>query len=497
MKTTAKQLQTPATTPETTPTTSTIPRPSDGRLEDILALVARAGQQSQPKHPEVNAGVVIDQPASASVTSASVTSAPEDGGSIPNAGSSSLKLAWLTTEYPKASHTFVRRELEAVEQSGHSVERFSIRPGGPIADPADVREASKTHYLLQQSLLTHAICVLSLLLKRPVRVLQAVIASWAMWKVSNRGFVRHAAYFVEACTLCVLLQRKQVQHVHVHFGKNAADVARLSFILGGPGYSMQIHGPGEFDNPAGFSLGPKVADSRFTTAITSYATAQLRRWTEQQYWHKLKVIRCGVNDVFLNAGSLLTKDVPQFVCVGRLTAQKGQLLLLESIAQVVRAWRPDVRLVLAGDGEMRNVIEARIHELGIEQQVSISGWIGEHQVRDLIMQSRAMILPSFAEGLPVAIMESFALRRPVISSCITGVPELVEQHKNGWLVIAGDANGTAAAILDCLQTPLDRINEMGQHGRSRVVANHDVRVEASRLVELFQQHVVVDQKHVS
>ena len=405
-----------------------------------------------------------------------------------------LKLAWLTTEYPKASHTFVRRELEAVEQLGHSVERFSIRPGGPIADPADVREADKTHYLLQQSLLTHTISVLRLLLTRPVKVIKAIRASWAMWKVSNRGLVRHAAYFVEACTLCGLLQRKQVQHVHVHFGKNAADVARLAAILGGPSYSMQIHGPGEFDNPAGFSLGPKVAESLFTTAITSYATAQLRRWTDQQHWHKLHVIRCGVNDVFLNAAAPLTTDATQFVCVGRLTAQKGQLLLLESIAQVVRAGRPDVRLVLAGDGEMRNVIETRIRELGIEQQVRISGWIGEQQVRDLILQSRAMILPSFAEGLPVAIMESFALGRPVISSCITGVPELVEQDKNGWLVIAGNADRTATAILDCLNTSLQRINEMGQHGRSRVIASHDVRVEVSRLADLLQQHIGAGEK---
>lgn len=400
-----------------------------------------------------------------------------------------LKLAWLTTEYPKASHTFVRRELEAVEQLGHSVERFSIRSGGPIADPADIREAKLTTYLLQQSPIVHALSVLQMLVFRPLRFMKALQISWQMYGVSGRGVVRHVAYLVEACTLTVLLKRRKVQHVHVHFGKNAADVARLMHCLGGPTYSMQIHGPGEFDNPAGFSLGAKVADSLFTTAITGYATAQLRRWTPLAHWNKLNVIRCGVNDFFLNSGRPLNHDSRQFVCIGRLTAQKGQLLLLDAIAEVVQSGHSDVRLVLAGDGEMRSAIEARVAELGIQNQVKITGWVTEQQVCDLLLDSRAMILPSFAEGLPVAIMEAFALGRPVISSTITGIPELVQHQQNGWLVVSGDAQQTAASIVECLGTPLERINSMGQHGRLLVLERHDVNKESARLAQLIQQHV--------
>lgn len=399
-----------------------------------------------------------------------------------------VKLAWLTTEYPKASHTFVRREVEAVEQLGYSIERFSIRPGGPIADPADIREAEQTTYLLQQSALFHAFCFLRILLCRPLRFLRAIRNSYQMWKVSGRGFVRHTAYLVEAATLTILLQRRRVQHVHVHFGKNAADVARLMHDLGGPTYSMQIHGPGEFDNPAGFSLGEKVADSLFTTAITKYATAQLRRWTKLEHWNKLNVIRCGVNDFFLNSGRPLNHDSTQFVCIGRLTAQKGQLLLLDAIAEVVQAGRKDIRLVLAGDGEMRSAIESRIAELQIQEQVNITGWVSEQQVCDLLLESRAMILPSFAEGLPVAIMEAFALGRPVISSTITGIPELVQHKQNGWLVVAGDSAQTAVSIQECLNTPLDRLNAMGQDGRERVLQNHDVSKESAHLAELIEQH---------
>lgn len=251
---------------------------------------------------------------------------------------------------------------------------------------------------------------------------------------------------------------------------------------------MQIHGPGEFDAPRAFSLGAKVADSLFTTAITSYATAQLKRWTSYAHWDKLHVIHCGVNKSFLQDATPLATDSKQFVSIGRLTAQKGQLLLVDAVAEVVRQGH-DIQLVLAGDGEMRQIIEQRIATHGIGQHVRITGWIGEQQVRELLRESRAMVLPSFAEGLPVAIMEAFALERPVISTLITGVPELVQQGANGWLVTAGDRDHLVSALLDCLQTTLSRIREMGAHGAACVRENHNAAKEAEKLAALLQQYV--------
>lgn len=399
-----------------------------------------------------------------------------------------VRLAWLTTEYPKASHTFVRREILALERLGHQIERFSVRDGGPVVDPADIREAAKTTYLLQQPWHRHVFSVLWMLVLRPLRFLRAARVTFRTWRQSHRSLLRHIAYLVEAATLCRLLQSRRVQHVHVHFGKNAADVARLSWYLGGPTYSMMVHGPGEFDAPASIDLGGKVQDSLFTAPITSYAQAQLQRWTPYADWNRLEVVHCAISDDFLSAGQPLLDDSVQFVCIGRLTAQKGQLALLDAVAQVLRAGH-NMRLVLAGDGEMRSVLEERIASHGIQDAVQITGWIGEQRVRELLLESRAMVLPSFAEGLPVAIMEAFALGRPVISSAITGIPELVSHGKNGWLVIPGSVSDLAAALVDCLQTSVPMLNAMGANGRERVREQHLASTEAKKLSAILHRRL--------
>lgn len=399
-----------------------------------------------------------------------------------------MQLAYLTTEYPKASHTFVRRELRALEDLGHDILRVSVRGCDAVVDPADLEEAQQTKILLGSDKLPLIMGFLKMLVFSPRKLARATRMTIAMWSCSNRNWIRHLAYLVEATKFYQLTKKHGIEHVHVHFGKNAADVARLAKSMGGPTYSMTIHGPGEFDAPVGYSLGAKVEDSEFTAAISHYGTAQLRRWVHHQHWNKLNVIRCTINDEFLSQRQPLETDTNQFVCIGRLTPQKGQLLLVEAVAMLVEQG-VDVRLVLAGDGEIRDVLEQRIRTLGIQEQITITGWIGEADVRRHLLESRAMVLPSFAEGLPVAIMESLALGRPVISTCITGIPELLKDGANGWMITAGCVEDIARAMKEAVETPLSRINEMGVTGNARVVEQHLAETEAAKLEALLLEHV--------
>lgn len=399
-----------------------------------------------------------------------------------------MQLAYLTTEYPKASHTFVRRELRALEDLGHDILRVSVRGCDAVVDPADLEEAQQTEILLGKDKLPLITGFLKTLVFSPGKLARAVRMTIAMWSCSNRNWIRHMAYLVEATRFYQLSKRHGVEHVHVHFGKNAADVARLAKCMGGPTYSMAIHGPGEFDAPVGYSLGAKVEDSEFTAAISHYGTAQLRRWVRHQHWNKLNVIRCTISDEFLSQRQPLENDTNQFVCIGRLTPQKGQLLLIEAVALLAQQG-VDVQLVLAGDGEIRDVLEQRIRTLGIQEQITITGWIGESEVRRHLLESRAMVLPSFAEGLPVAIMESLALGRPVISTCITGIPELLRDGANGWMITAGCVEDIARAMKEAVETPLSRINEMGVTGNARVKEQHLAQTEAAKLESLLLEHV--------
>ncbi len=412
-------------------------------------------------------------------------SSPEESPQPPQAVRK-MKLAYLTTEYPKASHTFVRRELKALESRGHDIVRVSVRRCDAVVDPADVQEAAKTINLLGESRRELLGSFLKVLFTRPRNFARAARKTLALWQCSNRGLIPHVAYLVEACKLFLKLQQQNVEHVHVHFGKNAADLALLVKCLGGPSYSMAIHGPGEFDAPVGYALGPKVEGCTFAAAISHYGAAQLRRWVPLNHCHKLHVIRCTINDDFLSQYQPQTVDTNQFVCIGRLTPQKGQLLLVEAVAQLV-AQGVDVKLVLAGDGDIRDIIEQRISELGITNNVQITGWIGEADVRRHLLESRAMVLPSFAEGLPVAIMEAMALGRTVISTCITGIPELLKHKENGWMITAGCVEDIAAAMKEALNTPLAELNNMAKAGHDRVRQQHLAETEAAKLEALLLQ----------
>jgi glycosyltransferase involved in cell wall biosynthesis len=108
-------------------------------------------------------------------------------------------------------------------------------------------------------------------------------------------------------------------------------------------------------------------------------------------------------------------------------------------------------------------------------------------VRDEILAARALVLPSFAEGLPVAIMEAMALRRPVLATYISGIPELITNGKEGWLFPAGSVDDLAAAMRECLEASVSEIAHRGAQARERVLTRHDIHEEAKKLAELFRE----------
>ena len=258
----------------------------------------------------------------------------------------------------------------------------------------------------------------------------------------------------------------------------------LVHALGGPDWSFTVHGPEEFDKPQFIGLGEKIRRCSFVVAISSYTRSQLYRWAEQQYWPKVQVVHCGLEAHISPDPQLAVPLARRLVCVGRLCEQKGQLLLVEAAHRLV-AQGVDFELVLAGDGEMRGAIEALITRHNLQDSVRITGWISGEQVRDEILAARALVLPSFAEGLPVVIMEAMALRRPVISTFVAGIPELVQTGEHGWLVPAGDVEALMHAMQVCLDTPADVLNRMGEAAHERVLARHSVDPQAAQLAKLF------------
>lgn len=397
-----------------------------------------------------------------------------------------MRLAYLTTAYPEVSHTFIRREILELERRGHEVLRLSVRPPtSRLVDPRDLAEQPRTEVLLARPAAI-ARAVLANLLARPDRFLRALATTLAMSRTSERGLLRHLAYLAEACRVRDRVVAQGSEHLHVHFGTNAAAVGRLARILGGPPFSVTMHGPDEFDAPVALSIADKIHEAAFTVAISHFGAAQLRRWSRPADWDRIEIVRCTIGDEFEKPAGPIPTDSVTFTCVGRLSAQKGQLLLIDAFADLV-ATGADARLVLAGDGELRGAIEARIAARGVGDRVTITGWVDAERVRELLRASRALVLPSFAEGLPVVILEAFALGRPVVTTFVAGIPELVEPGRSGWLVPAGAQAPLVGALREVLAAPSTALDAMGAHGRTRVLAEHGTAGQVDVLEALFQR----------
>ena len=403
------------------------------------------------------------------------------------AGSSHTSIAYLVNQYPKISHSFIRREIQAIEEQGFEVLRLAMRGwDGKLVDAADIDERSRTRYLLKGGVLPLLLALCGTLLLRPVKFLRALQLATRMSRRSDRPLSVHVAYLAEACAVLWRLRSTAVRHVHAHFGTNAAEIATLLRALGGPTYSFTVHGPEEFDKPEGLHLATKVQNASFVVAISSFGASQVRRWVKHAEWPKIRVVRCGVDEGFLGYDGLPRPDGNRLVCVGRLCEQKGQLLLVMAAAELARRGQ-DFTLVLAGDGDMRAEIESLVDRYNLTARVRITGWLSSEGVREEILASRALVLPSFAEGLPVVIMEAMALRCPVVSTFVAGIPELVIPGETGWLVPAGDVAQLVDAIQAVLQMPETEIAAMGRRGRQRVAALHSATREARRLAEYFRE----------
>lgn len=396
-----------------------------------------------------------------------------------------LRVAYLVNQYPKVSHTFIRREILALERQGVTVLRFSIRGwDAEVVDPLDHAEKAQTRYVLKDGLGPLAAAVVTNVLRRPGAVWTALKAALAMSRRSVRSWPYHLIWLAHACRLRLWLEGENVSHLHAHFGTNSADVAHLLCLLGGPSYSFTVHGADESDNARVLSFPRKTAAARFVVTVSSYTRAQLMRVLPAVDWPKLKVVHCGLDEGFFAETPAELPAEPVLLCIGRLCAEKGHLTLLEAFAKLDR---PGVKLVFAGDGEFRALIEARIRDLRLEGRVQITGWIGSDEVRRLITQATIVVQPSLMEGLPVVLMEAMAQGRAVISTYIAGIPELVEAGRTGWLVPAGEIDSLAAAMDSALSMPHARLDEMGRAGMARARARHHIDTEAAKLAALFAE----------
>jgi glycosyltransferase involved in cell wall biosynthesis len=408
-----------------------------------------------------------------------------------------VKLAYLTSAYPAISHTFILREVEALRRRGLDITTFSIRraPAEQILSEADRAAAATTVPILPPRwgllLATH----LGLLLRAPGAYFSTLRAALALAPPGLRGRLWQLFYFVEAVVLWKECRRRGIKHIHVHLANAAADLALIAARLGSAlegketwSWSFTMHGPTEFYDLRHFRLPEKVKEAAFVVCISDFARSQLMGLSDPEAWDRLHVVHVGIPvDQFTplpnSNGNGRPAPDPTILYVGRLVPEKGQAVLLEAVARMRDEGR-DVRVKLAGEGELRPHLEELCQEAGIDDRVTFLGPVSQERIRDLYAEAAIFCLPSFAEGVPVVLMEAMAMGLPVVTTRIAGIPELVEDGVGGVVVAPGRADELAGRLAALLDDP-ERRSELGSGGRRKVLAEFDAEGSAARMHDLF------------
>ena len=396
-----------------------------------------------------------------------------------------LKVGYLTGEYPRTSDTFIQREVAALRAGGTEVDTFAVRRPGPehLTGPEQREGQASTTYLLELAkspalLKAHA----TALIRQPGKYFQGLRLAWETKRPGINGTILQLVYFVEAVVLADELSKRKITHLHNHFGDSSCTVAMLTAAVSGIPYSFTLHGSAIFFEAHTWQLGTKLDRAAFCSCISNFTRSQAAIFAKAETLERLHVVHCGVEPDRLVPVTHEGQANAMFF-VGRLVEAKGLGVLFTAMAELVPS-RPELMLTIVGDGPDRQKLERKAAALGLTEHVKFVGSKSQAEVAELLATAEVFVLPSYAEGVPVVLMEALGSGVPVVASFVGGVAELVEDGVNGFLVAPGDPEALVNRLSQVLDDGELRAS-MGAAGREKVVTNFDSRLEAGRLATLL------------
>ena len=398
------------------------------------------------------------------------------------------RFAYLVSQYPATSHTFLLREIRALRASGFDLMVVSIRPADRAPDlltPEEREEWSLTRVVKTFPLLRIGVIQLRVFLARPAAYLRGLasaarMAGWNLPKLAS-----HVAYFAEAVVAGHWMWQEGHRNLHSHFSSTVALLASRVFPLR---LSLTIHGSDEFIDPEGFRMAEKVAASSLVCAISQFGRSQIMRFSDPRDWDKIKVLPLGVDpELYSPRPFRADPEVFEIVSVGRLAPVKGFPVMLAAVEQLIRDGRR-LRLRLAGDGPQRNALAAEIEKRGLAPHVRLEGSLNSDGILRLYRETDIFAQSSFAEGVPVVLMEAMAMEIPCVATRITGIPELIQDGVNGLLVTPSDINELACAISRLMDDPELR-RRLGAQGRLQVLERYNLKRNVAAQAETFRQYL--------
>jgi glycosyltransferase involved in cell wall biosynthesis len=403
----------------------------------------------------------------------------------------SRRVAYLISRYPAVSHTFILREVRQLRECGMHIETASINPPDmrPEAMPAaEAEEAARTYYVKQHGVAGAVAAHIFALATRPGDWMRGLLYGVTMGGTDVRRVLAGMAYFTEALMVGRWMRRNRLSHLHVHFATAAANVGLYVKKVFGFSLSLTVHGPDEFDNVNAQWLPEKISCADFIFCIGRYARSQVMRLSAQEQWAKFEVAPLGVDPKRYAQKARVKGAGPfQILCVGRLAPAKGQHILVQA-ASILRDAGHEFCITMVGTGPDEAGLKRAVAKAGLDRQVIFTGALNQDQVRALYAKTDAFALPSFAEGIPIVLMEAMASSIPCVTTRITGIPELIRNASEGLLVAPSDAVELAQALTLLIQDPVTRAR-IGTAGRARVEADFDLGRNTARLGQLFMKRL--------
>ncbi|MFQ6334976.1 glycosyltransferase family 4 protein [Methylophilus sp. 3sh_L] len=404
-----------------------------------------------------------------------------------------MRIAYFTSSYPRATDTFIQREVIGLRASGVEVLTCALRQpeGANNVSPLILNERKQTTYFLPASPVKLIKLNFKYFVSATSSYFKTLHLAFKTRRPGVKGSLYQLFYFQEALLLANYLQQNNVQHVHNHFGDSSGMVTMLASQLSGVGYSVTFHGPHIFFEPTLLALREKVKYAKFIVCISNYCKSQMMLFSNVEDWHKLKIVHCGVDvDKYFFDDKPVDSQAAgpvKLLYVGRLAAEKGVPVLLKSLIDLKNEGY-QFHLTLLGDGPERASLESEVDKHGLTEMVFFGGFASQETVRETLLASDVFILPSFAEGVPVSLMEAMACGIPVIGTNVGGVTELIEHGVSGMVVAPSDEQALKSAIFRYIKHPELR-ETVRSAARETIESDFNFKIEVSKLEQLIREQV--------
>lgn len=400
-------------------------------------------------------------------------------------------LAYLVSTYPTLSMTFVLREVLALRELGFRIDTASINPPDRPLDrltQIEAGEAKRTYCVKQHGLAGATVAKLQTVVGNFGGYWRGVGLAFRLAGLDLRRLYLNLMYFIEALMVGQWMKRQGLRHLHVHLASQAASVGLFVRTVFGFGYSLTVHGPDEFYDVERQLLAEKIAAADFLCCISSFARSQLMKLSPYKHWNKFVVSPLGVDpDTFAPRPPRAVLETFEILCVGRLTPAKGQHILIDALERLTREGHR-VRLRFVGSGPDEASLREHAARTSAGERIVFEGAINQDRILDFYAEADAFCLPSFAEGLPVVLMEAMAMEIPCVTTHIAGIPELIRDGEDGLLVPPSDVDALAKALAR-LMNDAELRQRIGKNGRVQVRNRYDLRSNVERLARIFEERM--------